>query len=144
MGQEHRRLEVGRSAHRDVNPNMFRETADEELRLLARRDVPGVREYRLETVRKLLDRGVKRQATQLGQPRAIDGWPKTKAAQLLEALLGGHTLVQQEGIKPHLSDAGEVVRGHPRPLRRRGALALEKLLTVCEPVQRIGGAVICS
>jgi hypothetical protein len=41
---------------------MFWETADEELRLLARRDVPGVREDSLEAVRKLLDRGVKRQA----------------------------------------------------------------------------------
>jgi hypothetical protein len=35
-GQEHRRLEVGRGTHRDVHSNMFWETADEELHLLAR------------------------------------------------------------------------------------------------------------
>jgi hypothetical protein len=70
-GQEHRRLEVGRGAHRDVHPNVLREATDEELRLLERGDVPGVRENRLETVRELLYRGVERQPAQLSQPRAV-------------------------------------------------------------------------
>jgi hypothetical protein len=108
-GEEHGRLEVGRGAHRDVDPNVFREAADEELRLLERGDVSGVRQHRLEAVRKLLDRGVEGKAPQLGQPRAGYRRSKAKTAKFLEALPGRHALVQQEGVVPCLSGAGEVV-----------------------------------
>jgi hypothetical protein len=39
-GEKHGRLEVGRGAHLDVDPNVFREATHEELRLLARGEVP--------------------------------------------------------------------------------------------------------
>ena len=59
-GQEHGRLKIGRGTHRHVHPNMFREAAHEEFRLLARGDIPGVRKDRLEAVRELLDGRVER------------------------------------------------------------------------------------
>ena len=66
--------------HHNVHPNMFWETAHEELRVLVHRDVLGVREDCLEAIHEMLDRGVEQQMPQLGQPRAIDGQAKAKAA----------------------------------------------------------------
>ena len=101
-----------------------------------------MRKDRLEPVCKLLDRGVERQAVQLSQPGAIDGWPKTAANQLLKALPGGLAFIQQKGVVPCLGVAGEVIRRHPHALSLQGALAPEELLAVGEPVQRVAGAVI--
>jgi hypothetical protein len=39
-GEKHGRLEGGRGAHLDVDPNVFWEATHEELRLLARGEVP--------------------------------------------------------------------------------------------------------
>ena len=73
----------------------------------------------------------------------MDRGPKTKEAELAEALPRGHaTLVLLEGVVPGLGCTAEVVGCQPSALRRERALATEKLLTLVEPVKRVLRAVI--
>ena len=68
--------------------------------------------------------------------------PKLQMAQLLEALPRRAPLVLLEGEVPRLGGPTEMICRQPRIVRDRRVLAVEKLGTVIEPVERVFGAVV--
>jgi len=113
----HGGLQVLRMVHLNVHLDMFRKTADVELRLLTRVEVALMAEDGVVAIRVVLDRGGEGQSSKLHQTCAPHRGSETKLAQLAEALPGWHAFILFESIVPRLCSSAEMVRRQPCAIR---------------------------
>jgi hypothetical protein len=136
----HGRLKVVRLAQLNIDPDMVRETADEQVRFLVWQKVVGVADEFIEALLVLLDRSREGKARQLGEAVGAHRRAEPLVAQFREAIPCRYTLVDLQGVVPRLGDSRQVVRGEPDAVSRRRLLSAE--FATAQPVQRIDGTVV--
>jgi hypothetical protein len=110
----------------DVDPDMVRETADEQVRFLVWQNVVDVADEFIEAFLVLLDRDREGKTRQLGEAVGVHRRAEPLMAQVREAIPGRYTLVDLQGVVPRLGDSRpsggkrRARRGQPAPSADRG------------------------